>query len=128
VLSGCVPCFYKLITLSCDRLPAPATLEPRSCAPFIERVTVVRLQTRPACCNISAPARIATGMEIEQLPPNKPNFLLILALFGATILVIFVLAYFFVDFDGGHLSFRHHGKHPTSQLVLPQAPSLDARA
>jgi hypothetical protein len=31
-----------------------------------------------------------------------------------------VLAYFFVSFDGKHLTFRHHSAHPTSQLVMPQ--------
>ena len=60
-------------------------------------------------------------MEIEQIKPNKPNFLLIVILFFVTILVVFVLAYFFVDFEGGHLNFRHHTQHPTSQLALPAA-------
>jgi hypothetical protein len=60
-------------------------------------------------------------MEIEQTRPNKPNFLLIVILFCATILIVFVLAYFFVDFDGGHLTFRHHRAHPTSQLLLPSS-------
>jgi hypothetical protein len=64
-------------------------------------------------------------MELEQTRPNKPNFLLILVLFCVTILIIFVLAYFFVDFEGGHLTFRHHRAHPTSQLILP-APSTTA--
>jgi hypothetical protein len=59
-------------------------------------------------------------MDIEQTRPNKPNFLLILALFCITILVIFVIAWLFVDTEGGHLSFRHHTAHPTSQLVLNQ--------
>jgi len=58
-------------------------------------------------------------MELEQLPPNKPNFLLILILFGVAILAIFILAYLFVDFDGKHLTFRHHPAHPTSQLIQP---------
>jgi flagellar basal body-associated protein FliL len=62
-------------------------------------------------------------MEIEQIKPNKPNFLLIVILFCVTILVVFVLAYFFVDFEGGHLNFRHHTQHPTSQLALPAAPN-----
>jgi hypothetical protein len=61
-------------------------------------------------------------MEIEQTSPNKPNFLGVVLLAGAVILVIFVLAYFFVDLEGGHLTFRHHRAHPTSQLILP-APS-----
>ncbi len=62
-------------------------------------------------------------MEIEQLPPHKPNFLLILILFVVAILVIFVVAYFFVDFDGKHLTFRHHTAHHTSQLIVPAPPT-----
>jgi hypothetical protein len=58
-------------------------------------------------------------MDIEQLPPKQPNFLLIVGLFCVTILVIFVLAYLFVDFDGKHLTFHHRHVHPTSQLVMP---------
>jgi hypothetical protein len=58
-------------------------------------------------------------MEIEQLPPKQPNFLLVVILFGVTLLVIFVLAWLFVSFDGKHLTFRHHRAHPTSQLILP---------
>jgi hypothetical protein len=50
-------------------------------------------------------------MDIEQVSPKKPNFLLILILFCATILVIFVLAYLFVDLEGGHLTFRHHARY-----------------
>jgi hypothetical protein len=38
-------------------------------------------------------------MDIEQVSPKKPNFLLILI----------------------HLTFRHHARHPTSMLVLPRA-------
>jgi hypothetical protein len=68
--------------------------------------------------------RISLPMEIEQLPPHKPNFLLILILFGVAILVIFVVAYFFVDFDGKHLTFRHHSAHPTSHLIVPAPPGL----
>jgi flagellar basal body-associated protein FliL len=64
---------------------------------------------------------IEACMEIEQIKPKKPNFLLIVILFCVTILVVFVLAYFFVDYEGGHLRFRHHTQHPTSQLVLPAA-------
>lgn len=58
-------------------------------------------------------------MEIEQLPPKQPNFLLVVILFCVTLLVVFVLAYYFIDFDGKHLTFRHHPAHPTSQRVLP---------
>jgi hypothetical protein len=58
-------------------------------------------------------------MEIEQTLPKKPNFLLILALFCVTILVIFVLALAFLDIEGGHIHLRHRDRHPTSQLTLP---------
>ena len=58
-------------------------------------------------------------MEIEQLPPKQPNFLLVVILFCVTLLVVFVLACLFVRFDGKHLTFRHRLAHPTSQLVLP---------
>jgi hypothetical protein len=62
-------------------------------------------------------------MEIEQTKPNKPNFGLIVVLFCATILVMFVLALLFLTFDGSHLRFRHHTEHPTSQLALPPPPT-----
>ena len=58
-------------------------------------------------------------MEIEQTSPKQPNFLLVVILFGVTILVVMVLALFFIRFDGKHLTFRHHLRHPTSQLILP---------
>ncbi len=58
-------------------------------------------------------------MEIEQRPPNQPNFLLVVILFGAALVVIFILAIFFVHFDGRHLTFGRRHAHPTSQLVLP---------
>jgi hypothetical protein len=58
-------------------------------------------------------------MEIEQTLPKKPNFLLILALFCVTILIVFVLALLFLDVEGGHIHLRHRDRHPTSQLALP---------
>jgi hypothetical protein len=62
-------------------------------------------------------------MDIEQRSPNKPNFLLVVILSGVVLIAIFILAYFFIDFDGNHLTFRHHPAHPTSQLVLPALPT-----
>jgi hypothetical protein len=59
------------------------------------------------------------AMDIEQHAPNGPNFGLIVGLFCATLLILFVLALFFVHFDGKHLTFRHHNAHPNSQLVFP---------
>ncbi len=66
-------------------------------------------------------------MDIEQLPPNQPNFLLVVILFGAALVVIFLLAIFFVHFDGKHLTFRHHHANPTSQLVLPMPSHAPGR-
>ena len=54
---------------------------------------------------------------IEQRPPNRPNFMLVLVLFGATIIAVFVIAYFVLDWDAGGLLPKRHAKHPTSQLV-----------
>jgi hypothetical protein len=59
-------------------------------------------------------------MDIEQKYPNKPNFGLVVGLAGATIAVIFVLALVFLQIENGHVTFRHHSAHPTSQLMMPQ--------
>jgi amino acid transporter len=69
--------------------------------------------------NIFIHPRILFVMEIEQRPPNQPNFLLVVLLSAAVLIGIFILAYLFVHFDGRHLGFRHHRANPTSQLVLP---------
>lgn len=67
-------------------------------------------------------------MEIEQINGKKPNFLLVLILFCATILGMFVLAYIFLHFDGKHITFRHHDAHPTSRLILPSHPASTLRS
>ncbi len=59
-------------------------------------------------------------MKIEQLPPNQPSFLTVVLLFAAALIVICILAIFFLHLDAGRL-FRRHPKHPTSQLILPSA-------
>ena len=69
---------------------------------------------------------ILTGMNIEQLPPNKPNFGLVVALAMATLLVIFVVAYFTLDWDGKRLVPHHRGAHSTSELVMPIGRSVAA--
>lgn len=61
-------------------------------------------------------------MEIEQLPPNKPNFGLVFTLAGIALLAVLALSLLFVRVDRGHLTFRHAQPHPTSQLVLPGLP------
>jgi hypothetical protein len=65
-------------------------------------------------------------MDIEQLPPKSPNFLLIVGLFAGAILVIFVLALIFLRVDSGHLAFRNHTAHPTSWLETPAVPFAPA--
>ena len=62
---------------------------------------------------------------IEQQPPNQPNFLMVVLLFAAALIVIFIVAIFVLHLDRGRL-FGHHRQHPTSQLILPAAtPSAD---
>jgi tellurite resistance protein TehA-like permease len=60
--------------------------------------------------------------DIEQVRPNKPNFLLVVLLSGATLVVLFVIAYFVLHWEGTRLVPKHHSKNPTSQLVLPATP------
>jgi hypothetical protein len=61
-------------------------------------------------------------MKLEQLPPNQPSFLTVVLLFAAALIVIFILAIFFLHLDRGKL-YRRHTVHPTSQLILPSGPS-----
>lgn len=67
-------------------------------------------------------------MNVDQLPPNKPNFLLILVLFGVTIIVVFVLAWIFIRGDSNHLGLMHRSHHPTSEMVLPHSPTSPSLA
>ena len=60
-----------------------------------------------------------TLMELEQKPPETVNFKLVVILFAVTILVIFVVAYLTLDWDGKRLVPHHHAQHPTSQLLQP---------
>ena len=61
-------------------------------------------------------------LQLEQLPPNKPSFLLVVILFAAALIIIFIVAIFVLHLDRGRL-FSHHPKHPTSRLILPSAPA-----
>jgi hypothetical protein len=63
-------------------------------------------------------------MDIEQLPPNKPNFLLVVLLAVGVLFVFFVLAYLFVDFEGHHIHIRRHAANPNAQLVLPASSAI----
>ena len=62
---------------------------------------------------------ISTLMQIEEKAPNKPNFPLIVVLFGVTIAIIFVVVLFALHWDGHHFVRHHEAKHATSQLRLP---------
>jgi hypothetical protein len=61
-------------------------------------------------------------IQLEQLPPNQPSFLTVVLLFAAAFIVILILAIFFLHIDRNKL-FHRHPQQPTSQLVLPSAPS-----
>jgi hypothetical protein len=62
-------------------------------------------------------------MQLEQQPPNKPNFALVVAVAGAAMLVIFVLALLFVHWDGKHLRFGYTSKNHDTRLTTPLLPA-----
>jgi hypothetical protein len=51
-------------------------------------------------------------------PGKGPNFPLIVALFGATMLVIFVVALLVTGSFGKLIHPAHTDRHPTSELIL----------
>lgn len=59
------------------------------------------------------------NIKLEQEPPNRPSFLLVVLLSGAAIIVIFLIAYFVLDLGNSGLVPKHHYKDPTSLLVMP---------
>lgn len=59
---------------------------------------------------------------IEQQPPNKPNFLMVVLLSGAAIIGIFILALVVLYLTGGKFGSHSFRKHPTSQLAPNSAP------
>jgi len=64
--------------------------------------------------------------EIFEVSPKKPNFLLILILAGATLIVLFIGAYLLLSDTGRKLMpGLHPDPHPTSHLVpsVPAGPS-----
>jgi hypothetical protein len=61
-------------------------------------------------------------MEIEQKPPNRPNFLLIVLMSGATILVILIAAYFLLHGEARHYLRPSPSQHPASELRAPAGP------
>ena len=65
------------------------------------------------------------NLQLEQVRPNKPNFLLVVLLSAGLLTLLFILAIFFLHLDASKL-FKRHPKEPTSQLVLPSpsAPPL----
>jgi hypothetical protein len=56
--------------------------------------------------------------DLEQKPPNEPNFGLVVVLFCLTIFAVFVLALLFVHFHGHHIHFLHPPPNPNAQLIL----------
>jgi hypothetical protein len=59
-------------------------------------------------------------MDIEQRSPKKPNFALVFTLAGVALLVLMVVAYFTLDWDGKRLVPHHRNPHPNSRLELPR--------
>ena len=60
---------------------------------------------------------------IEQQRPHKPSFLLVVMLFAATIIIVFILAIVFLHLGGNKLGSHSVRKSPTSQLVRPKSTS-----
>ena len=57
---------------------------------------------------------------IEQQPPNKPSFLLVVLLSGAALIVIFIVAWTILRWGGGaRFLNKSHRNVPTSQLIVP---------
>ncbi len=53
-------------------------------------------------------------MPLEELPPNEPNLGLVVALAAAALLILFVVGYITLDWDGKHLVPHDFSKHSTS--------------
>ena len=64
-------------------------------------------------------------MDIEQLPPQKPNFLKIVYLFCAAIILLFVIALAFLHYDRRHITFR---TATTNHAQLRLAPTSTSQA
>jgi len=65
--------------------------------------------------------------EVFQIAPKKPNFLLILILSGATLIVLFLAAYVLFSDEGKKLiPGLHPNQHPTSYAVPAPSGRLNA--
>lgn len=60
---------------------------------------------------------------LEQEPPNKPSFLLVVLLSGVAIIIVFILAIILLHLGGNRFGAHSFRKHPTSQLILPSGPA-----
>jgi hypothetical protein len=60
-------------------------------------------------------------MELEQKPPNRPNFMLVVILSGVAMLMIFALALVFVHVENGRLHFGLRKSWQTTSFVQPGA-------
>ena len=58
---------------------------------------------------------------LEQEPPNKPSFLLVVLLSGVALIVLFILAIILVHLRGNRFGAHSFRAHPTSELVLPNS-------
>jgi hypothetical protein len=65
--------------------------------------------------------------EVFNTLPKKPNFLLVVVLAGATMLILFVAAFLLLSDTGKKLlPGLHPDPHPTSYLVMPASRAVDA--
>lgn len=69
---------------------------------------------------------ILSRMELEQKPPNRPNFMLVVILSGIAMLMIFALALVFVHVENGRLHFGLRKSWQTTSLVQPGTASPTA--
>jgi hypothetical protein len=57
---------------------------------------------------------------LEQEPPNRPSFLIVVLLSAVTLIIIFIIAWTILRWAGGaRFLNRSHRKVPTAQLIMP---------
>lgn len=64
---------------------------------------------------------------IEQRPPNRPSFLLVVLLSAGVIIIIAILAVLILHLGGANTTAHPFRKHPTSQLIQPPPPAVPVR-
>jgi hypothetical protein len=66
-------------------------------------------------------------MKLEQYPPNRPNFLVVVLLAAVALLILFIVAIFFLHIRGNRLLRHPYRQTPTSQIApTPETRTLTA--